>query len=152
MIRPSRSPPPGTGGSRSLSVEDVPPGPRPAYLTACGREVRSRGRNSRLIGVASQTLAVRSVLPVRTRDPSGLNVAEWTASVCPLSVRTSAPLFASQTLAVRSRLPVTIRDPSGLNVAEVTALNVAEVTSLVCPLSVRSSAPLFASQTLAVRS
>src|SRR5262249_27612289 len=129
--------------SRSLSVEDVPPGPRPAYLTACGREVRSRGRNSRLIGVASQTLAVRSVLPVRTRDPSGLNVAERTASVCPLSVRTSAPLFASQTLAWQS-LPVGTCDPSGLNVAES--------TPWVCPLSVRSSAPLFASQTFAVRS
>ena len=51
---------------------------------------------------ASQTFAVPSLLPVTTRDPSGLNDAEETGPVCPLSVRTSAPLFASQTFAVRS--------------------------------------------------
>ena len=64
--------------------------------------------------------------------------------MCPLSVRTSAPLFASQTFAVLSQLAVTIREPSGLNDAEV--------TQPVCPLSVRTSAPLLASQTFAVLS
>ena len=54
------------------------------------------------------------------REPSGLNDAEVTTPVCPLSVRTSAPLFASHTFAVLSSLPVTIREPSGLNDAEVT--------------------------------
>ena len=78
------------------------------------------------------------------RDPSGLNDAECPHSVCPLSVRTSAPLLASQTFAVLSSLAVTIRDPSGLNDAEMTAS--------VCPLSVRTSAPLFASHTFAVLS
>ena len=34
------------------------------------------------------------------RDPSGLNDAENTSAVCPLRVRTSAPLFASHTFAV----------------------------------------------------
>ena len=60
--------------------------------------------------------------------------------MCPLSVRTSAPVGASQTLAVLSQLAVTIREPSGLNDAEV--------TPPVCPLSVRTSAPVRASQTL----
>ena len=44
--------------------------------------------------------------------------------MCPLSVRTSAPLLASQTFAVLSPLAVTIRDPSGLNDAEVTSIGV----------------------------
>ena len=39
--------------------------------------------------------------------------------MCPLRVRTSAPVFASQTFAVWSELPVTIRDPSGLNDADI---------------------------------
>ena len=47
-----------------------------------------------------------------------------TAAVCPLSVRTSAPLRASQTFAVLSALPVTIREPSGLNDAEMTRAGV----------------------------
>ena len=79
-----------------------------------------------------------------TRDPSGLNDAEVTRSVCPLSVRTSAPVFASQTFAVLSSLAVTTRDPSGLNDAEQ--------TGPVCPLRVRTSAPVFASHTFAVLS
>ena len=54
------------------------------------------------------------------RDPSGLNDAELTRPVCPLSVRTSAPVLASQTFAVLSSLAVTIREPSGLNDAEMT--------------------------------
>ena len=64
--------------------------------------------------------------------------------MCPLRVRTSAPLLASHTFAVLSQLPVTTREPSGLNDAEV--------TQLVCPLRVRTSAPLLASQTFAVLS
>ena len=82
--------------------------------------------------------------PVTIREPSGLNDAEMTGPVCPLSVRTSAPLLASQTFAVVSPLPVTTREPSGLNDAEQ--------TGPVCPLSVRTSAPLRASQTFAVLS
>ena len=54
------------------------------------------------------------------REPSGLNDAEMTIEVCPLSVKTSAPLLASQTLAVLSYSPVTIREPSGLNDADRT--------------------------------
>ena len=64
--------------------------------------------------------------------------------MCPLRVRTSAPVVASHTFAVSSRLAVTIRDPSGLNDAEATAS--------ACPLRVRSSAPVVASQTFAVPS
>ena len=85
-----------------------------------GRELRSRGRNDDWNGPASQTFAVLSLLPVRTRDPSGLNDAGLAPPVCPVRVRTPAPLVASQTLAVRSSLPVTIRDPSGLNDADWT--------------------------------
>ena len=69
---PSRSPQPEFTGSHSLPVEDGPGGPRPAYLTACGRGARSRGLNGR----ASQTFAVWSPLPVTIREPSGLNDAE----------------------------------------------------------------------------
>ena len=64
--------------------------------------------------------------------------------MCPLRVRTSAPVLASHTFAVSSRLAVTIRDPSGLNDAEATAP--------VCPLRVRTSAPVVASHTFAVPS
>ncbi len=52
------------------------------------------------------------------RDPSGLNDAELTPPVCPLSERTSAPVMASHTFAVPSPLAVTTREPSGLNDAE----------------------------------
>jgi hypothetical protein len=54
------------------------------------------------------------------REPSGLNAAEWTNPVCPLSVRASAPLRASQIFAVPSQLAVTMSEPSGLNAAERT--------------------------------
>ena len=72
LIADLSGPQPGTSGSRSLPVEDVPGGPRPAYLTACGRGARSCGLNGR----ASQTFAVWSPLPVTIREPSGLNDAE----------------------------------------------------------------------------
>jgi hypothetical protein len=84
------------------------------------REVRSSGRNYRLYGRASHTFAVLSLLPVTTREPSGLNDADRTYPVCPIRVRTPAPVFASQTFAVLSLLPVTTREPSGLNDAEKT--------------------------------
>src|SRR5262245_55147322 len=100
--------------------------------------------NSRLSGRASHTFAVRSWLPVRTRDPSALNDADVTIPVCPLRVSTSAPLLASHTRAVRSSPPVTIRDPS--------ALNDAERMPSVCPRRVSSSAPLLAPHTFAVLS
>ena len=51
---------------------------------------------------ASQTFAVLSSLAVTIREPSGLNDAEWTRSVCPLRVRSSARVCASQTFAVLS--------------------------------------------------
>jgi hypothetical protein len=80
----------------------------------------SRARKSRLMREASQSFAVQSLLTVTIRDPSGLNAADQTPSVWPLSVRISAPLFASHTFAVLSQLAVTIRDRSGLNDAEET--------------------------------
>ena len=64
---------------------------------------------------ASHTLAVRSLLPVTMRVPSGLNVTLYTHAVWPFSSRRSVPVRASHTLAVLSQLPVTIRVPSGLN-------------------------------------
>src|SRR5579883_1869268 len=78
------------------------------------------------------------------RVPSALNDAASTQNVCPLSVRSSAPVLASHTFAVLSELPVMIRVPS--------ALNDAAFTQSVCPLSVRSSAPVFVSHTFAVLS
>jgi transposase len=62
-------------------------------------------RQCELLGL----FAVLSLLPVTTRNPSGLNDAEVTPRMCPLSVRTSAPLRASQTFAVLSQLAVTTR-------------------------------------------
>jgi hypothetical protein len=44
----------------------------------------------------------------------GLNAADTTDCVCPLSVRARAPLRASHTFAVSSKLPVTMREPSGV--------------------------------------
>src|SRR4051812_40906136 len=70
-------------------------------------------------GRESHTFAVRSIPPVTTRAPSGLNATEPTAPACPLRVRSSAPVFASHTRAVPSLLAVTTRAPSGLNAAEV---------------------------------
>ena len=64
--------------------------------------------------------------------------------MCPLSVRTSAPVLASQTFAVPSQLAVTTRAPSGLNEAEVTVR--------ACPLSVRVSVPVLTFHTFAVLS
>jgi hypothetical protein len=58
--------------------------PGPPFLTSVS--------NYLLNGLASQTFAVPSKPPVTIRDPSGLNVADRTSSVCPLSVRTAAPL------------------------------------------------------------
>src|SRR5262249_26099634 len=78
-----------------------PPAGSP-YFTARGGGANSRVRNSRLMGVASQTFAVLSKHPVTMREPSGLNDAESTNPVWPLSVRAWAPLRASQTFAVPS--------------------------------------------------
>src|SRR4051812_21806507 len=65
--------------------------------------------------VASQTRAVVSLLPVRTRLPSGLNATLVTLPVCPLRAAFSCPVSASQTRAIVSQLPVSTRLPSGLN-------------------------------------
>ena len=118
-------------------MEHVPWGLRVVHLTGAGREASSPGLN----GWASHTLA-ESPLAVTIREPLGLNAADRTDPVCPLSESASAPLRASQSFAVWSELPVTMREPSGLNAAGT--------TNPVCPLSVRTSAPLRASQTFAV--
>ena len=57
-----------------------------------GLDVAARASVLPWNGRASQTFAVLSWLPVTIREPSGLNDAEMTQLVCPLSVRTSAPL------------------------------------------------------------
>ena len=88
---------------------------RPSHFTAGGGRANSRGKIYGWNGRASQTFADRSQLPVRMHEPSALNIADETQLVCPLSVRTSAPLFASQTFAAWSQLAVTMRAPSGLN-------------------------------------
>ena len=69
---------------------------------SCSAQLAARSGNYGANGRASQTFAVPSRLKVTTREPSGLNDAEVTSAVCPLSVRTSAPLRASQTFAVSS--------------------------------------------------
>ena len=78
------------------------------------------------------------------RVPSGLYAAAYTSLVCPLRVRSSAPVFASHTFAALSSLPVTIRVPLGLNATAVTLP--------VCPLRMSNSAPVLASRTFAVLS
>ena len=75
-----------------------------------------------LVVRASQSLAVLSWLPVRTRRPSGEKQTDVTAAVCPASSPISAPVVASQMRAVLSSLPLTILLPSRLNAARVTAL------------------------------
>src|SRR5262245_973413 len=65
--------------------------------------------------------AVLSLDAVTMRDPSGLNVAEFTASLWPRRTAISLLLPASQMRAVVSHDAVTMRDPSGLTVAEDTA-------------------------------
>ena len=52
--------------------------------------------------VASQSRAVLSQLPVRTRLPSGLNATLLIPPVCPLSAAFSCPASASQIRAVMS--------------------------------------------------
>ena len=66
-----------------------------APLARAGR----KGRESHTIAVSIPSMAV-------IRDPSGLNEAEVTLPVCPLSVRTSAPVRASHSLTVPSPLAV----------------------------------------------
>ena len=58
---------------------------------------------------ASQTLALRSELPVTIRVPSGLNETLSTSAKCPRRSNTNCPVRASQTFAVRSELPLAIR-------------------------------------------
>ena len=76
------------------------------------------------------------------RAPSGLNAAELTALLWPLSSATSRPLAASQTRAVLSTDAVTTRAPSGLKAADS--------TRPPWPLSSAISRPLAASHTRAV--
>jgi len=70
--------------------------------------------------VASQSLAVLSLLAVRIRVPSSLNAA-CRPRPHGLKEATSLPEAASQTLAVLSKLAVTMRAPSGLNAASLTS-------------------------------
>ena len=76
------------------------------------------------------------------REPSGLNAALFTQSVCPESVASAAPDLASHKRAVLSADAVTIRDPSGLNAAVT--------TRSVCPDSVANAAPVVAFHNRAV--
>ena len=108
------------GSGVPLEREDLGAAPRVPDLR---RPVATRGDDARAVGAE------------RRRDDG---------SVCPLSVRTSAPLCASQTFAVLSELPVTMREPSGLNDAESTRSGV--------PLEREDLGAARASQTFAVLS
>ena len=80
-----------TPSGRALECEDLGSGPRVPQLDG---PIPAGGQQAR---------AVRAEFRRLDR------------SVCPLRVRTSAPVTASHTFAVPSSLAVTIRDPSGLN-------------------------------------
>ena len=68
--------------------------------------------------MASQMRAVRSADAVARRVPSGLQVALYTALVCPFSTASGALLWASHMRAVSSpREVVAMRVPSGLQAA-----------------------------------
>ena len=64
---------------------------------------------------ASQSRAVLSKDPVRTREPSGENATAVTEAVCPARVVTALALSASQSRAVLSPEPVRTLLPSGAN-------------------------------------
>ena len=66
--------------------------------------------------LASQSIAVLSVLAVTTKRPSGLKAADVTQAVWPWSWRNSWSEVASQMCAVLSALAVTTVRPSGLKV------------------------------------
>src|SRR2546429_117211 len=71
---------------------------------------------------ASHTFTVWSSLPEAIRLPSGENATQSTKLVCPLSVRTSCPVWASHTFTVWSPLPEAIRFPSSENATLFTPL------------------------------
>src|SRR5438067_713972 len=109
--------------------------------------------------LASHSLAVVSLLPVTTRDPSGLNDADQMSLVWPLRARSSAPVLASNARASPPHLPLTTRamTPAARSALPAytplsRALNDADYTVLVCPLSMRISAPVLASHSRAVLS
>ena len=97
-----------------------------------------RQHDERSAGLASQMRAVLSFPAVMTREPSGLNAALLTWSVCPESVASTAPVLASHTRAVLSQDAVTMRPPSGLNQAPF--------TQDPCPDKLSDAAPVLASQ------
>ena len=70
--------------------------------------------------VASQSRAVLSSEPVRTRVPSGEKATAVTEAVCPARVAIGLPEAASQSRAVLSREPVRTRVPSGEKTTAVT--------------------------------
>ena len=74
------------------------------------------------LGTRRRVPHLRRPVPTRGHDPRPVRAERRRSDatpVCPLRVRTSAPVVASHTFAVPSSLAVTIRDPSGLNDAEV---------------------------------
>ena len=89
---------------------------RPSGLnaTAPTRLAMRRGGPTGSPVAASQSRAVPSSLPVRTRSPSGLKATALTRSSCRRGGPMGAPVAASQSRAVWSRLPVRTVRPSGL--------------------------------------
>ena len=59
--------------------------------------------------------------PETMRRPSGLTATDLTASWCPVSAWSRAPVSRSQTATVLSSDPETMRRPSGLTATELTA-------------------------------
>src|SRR5579863_5990700 len=90
---------------------------------------------------ASQSLAVLSWLPVRTRWPSGKKATEATGAVCPASGGSSGlRVSTSHTRAVLSSLPVTIFLPSTEKTALMTAdLCPSKLSPTCSPVSVDQS-------------
>ena len=76
-------------------------------------DVVSDAVGDRIGGVgAPQTLAVKSLLPVKTESPSGNTPTAHTQLVWPLRIKRCSPVAAFQTIAVVS-VPVTTESPSG---------------------------------------
>src|SRR5258708_2227195 len=69
-----------------------------------------------------QTRIDLSQEPETIRLPSGENLTDVTAPVCPCSCLNCSPVFASHTRTDLSSEPETIRLPSGENVTEQTSL------------------------------
>jgi hypothetical protein len=77
---------------------------------------------------ALQTFTVQSLLPLTSRELSGVNATLVTSAVCPSRESTSLPVRVLQTFTVLSLLPLRMRSPS--------ALTATQFTSSLWPLSV----------------